>query len=367
VRIGLLAPPVESVPPTRYGGTERVVTWLAEALQARGHEVVVFASGDSTVDAPLVPTVERALWRDDRYATDLLPFWTLVVGRAYARAAGLDLMHNHLDYFAFSTARFAPLPTVTTLHGRLDLPELAPLYAEYSDLELVSISDAQRAPLPQARWVATVYHGMPRDLLLPSYRRGSYLAFCGRIAPEKGLDRAIEIAIAAGIPLKIAARLPLADRLGGEADRGYYESCVRPFLDHPLIEYVGELGDREKETFLQNALALLFPIAWPEPFGLVQIEALACGTPILARPLGSVREIVEPGVTGYLCDTTAEFVRALEDVGRLDRRQCRASFERRFTSAVMAARYERVYERVVGAAVEVREAPAAQPSGAVSV
>ena len=347
MRIGLLAPPLESVPPERYGGTERVVGWLAEALLARGHDVVVFASGDSPVDAPLVPIVERALWRDDRFTGDLLPFWSLVVGRAYANADGLDLMHNHLDYFAFPVARFAPIPTVTTLHGRLDLPELRPVFDEFRELLFVSISDAQRAPQPRARWAATVHHGMPRDALRPGYRHGSYLAFCGRIAPEKGLDRAIEVAIAAGVPLKIAARLPLADRFGGEVDRDYYEARVRPFLGHPLVEYAGELGDDEKERFLQDALALIFPIDWPEPFGLVQIEALACGTPVLARPCGTVPEIIEPGVTGYLCDTTADFVAAIERVEHLDRRACRASFEERFTSDVMAANYERVYAAVL--------------------
>jgi glycosyltransferase involved in cell wall biosynthesis len=362
MRIGLLAPPLESVPPERYGGTERVVGWLADALLARGHDVVVFASGDSTTSAPLVPIVERALWRDARYQTDLLPFWSLVVGRAYARSEGLDLMHNHLDYFAFPAARFAPLPTLTTLHGRLDLPELVPLYDEYRELLLVSISDAQRAPLPRARWVATVHHGMPRDLLRPRYARGSYLAFCGRIAPEKRLDRAIAIAIASGVPLKIAARLPLPDRLGGEADRDYYESKIRPFLDHPLVEYVGELGDDEKEQFFQNALALVFPIDWPEPFGLVQIEALACGTPILATPRGSVPEVVEPGVTGYLCESNDEFVQAIAGLEALDRRACRASFEERFTSDVMAAKYERVYAAVL-ALHTVRDRRVAAVSG----
>lgn len=349
MRIGLLAPPLESVPPARYGGTERVVGWLADALVARGHDVVVFASGDSRIDVPLVPIVERALWRDERFTGDLLPIWSQVVGRAYAHAAGLDLMHNNLDYFAFPAARFAPVPTLTTLHGRLDLPELGPLYDEYRDLSLVSISDAQRTPLPRANWVATVHHGMPHDLLSASYEPGSYLAFCGRIAPEKGLDRAIAAALAAEVPLRIAARLPLSDRFGGEIDRDYYEGRIRPFLDHPLIEYVGELDDREKESFLQGAMALLFPIDWPEPFGLVQIEALACGTPVLARPLGSVPEILEPGVTGYLCDTTADFVRGIRAVDAIDRRACRASFEERFSSAVMAARYERIYHGVVAA------------------
>jgi glycosyltransferase involved in cell wall biosynthesis len=356
MRIGLLAPPVESVPPERYGGTERVVAWLAQALIKRRHDVVVFASGDSKVEAPLIPIVERALWRDERYASDLLPFWSLVVGRAYANAEGLDLMHNHLDYFAFPAARFAAIPTVTTLHGRLDLPELGPLYDEYGELRLVSISDAQRAPVPDARWIATVHHGLPRDLFRPRFERGSYLAFCGRIAPEKGLDRAIEAAIAAEVPLKIAARLPLADRFGGEVDRDYYESRIRPHLDHPLIEYVGELGDEDKELFLQDALALLFPIDWPEPFGLVQIEALACGTPVIARPRGSVQEVIEPGVTGYLCESTAEFAQAIASIDGIDRRACRASFEERFTTDQMAAKYERVYESVL--AEEEEAAPA---------
>jgi glycosyltransferase involved in cell wall biosynthesis len=329
-----------------------VVAWLADALIARGHDITVFASGDSEVNARLIPLVERALWRDSRYPGDLLPFWSLVVGRAYAFADDLDLVHNHMDYFAFPVARFARMPTVTTLHGRLDLPELKPLYHEFSDLPIVSISDAQRAPLPEANWIATVYHGMPRDLYRPRMGQGGYLAFVGRISPEKGVDRAIEVALAAELPLKIAARLPLQDRLGASAreDREYYETRIVPYLDHPLIEYVGEVTDAEKERFYGDALALLFPIDWPEPFGLVQIEALACGTPVLATPRGSVPEIVDQGVNGFLCETTTDFVRALDRIATIDRRACRATFERRFTSDVMAAAYERVYDRVAGLA-----------------
>lgn len=350
MRIGLLAPPLESVPPGHYGGTERVVAWLAHALLARGHDVTVFASGDSEVEAPLVPIVERALWRDERYKGDLLPFWSLVVGRAYDRADGLEVMHNHLDYFAFPAARFAPLPTVTTLHGRLDIPELEPLYDEFNELPLVSISDAQRRPLPRANWMATVYHGMPKDLYRPAFGRGSYLAFCGRISPDKGPDLAIQVALASGLPLRIAARMPLADRLGpeGRRDREYFESRIRPYLRHPLVDYLGELTDAEKVPFYAGAMAVLFPIDWPEPFGLVQIEALASGTPVLARPRGAAPEVVEDGVTGYLCETREDFVRAIDRLDRLDRRVCRARFEARFTSDVMAAAYERVYARLVG-------------------
>ncbi|OLC52883.1 MAG: hypothetical protein AUH85_15585 [Chloroflexi bacterium 13_1_40CM_4_68_4] len=359
MHIGLLAPPLESVPPRRYGGTERVVAWLADALIGRKHDVTVFASGDSTIDARVVPIVERALWRDPRFSGDLLPFWSLVVGRAYSQAGGLDIMHNHLDYFAFPAARLAPLPTVTTLHGRLDLPELGPLYQEYEDLPMVSISEAQRSPVPQANWIATVHHGMPRDLYRASYARGRYLAFVGRVSPEKGLDRAIEVALAAGIPLRIAARLPLEERLGPSArlDHEYYEARILPHLDHPLIDYVGELDDEEKEEFYRGALALLFPIDWPEPFGLVQIEALACGTPVLARPLGAAPEIIEDGVNGYLCRTIADFVAAIERLDAIDRHACRASFEARFTSAVMAESYERVYQTILGVTTPELEEP----------
>jgi len=349
LHVGLLAPPLESVPPERYGGTERVVDWLARALLARGHEVVVFASGDSTVRAPLVPVVERALWRDERFGEDLLPLWTTAVGKAYASSDGLDLMHNHLDHLAFPAARYAPVPTVSTLHGRLDLRELRPLFEEFRELPLVSISDAQRRPVAFANWIATVPHGIPPSLYRPRYKSGRYLAFCGRIAPEKGLHRAIEVALACEIPLRIAARLPLPDQHGGSKDRDYFEACIRPALEHPLVEFVGELGERDKEELFANAMALLFPIEWPEPFGLVQIEALACGTPVLASPRGSTREIVEPGVNGALCRTTAEFVAAVREIETIDRRACRASFEDRFTSDVMAANYERVYEAIVGA------------------
>lgn len=348
MRIGLLAPPLESVPPEAYGGTERVVASLADALTVRGHDVTLFASGDSHTSARLVPTVEKAIWHDERYQ-DQLPFWSIAAGRAYARAHELDVMHNHMDFFAFPAARLASVPTVTTLHGRLDLPELRPLYAEFNEQALVSVSRAQRSPLPEANWIATVYHGYPLDLYRPRYEPGRYLAFCGRISPDKGLDRAIDVAIAAGIPLIIAARPPLSDEQSPEArgDWEHYETAIRPRLDHPLIEYVGELMEPDKQSLYDGAMATLFPISWPEPFGLVLIESLACGTPVLATPRGAVAEIIEHGRTGFHCETQEDFLAALARVGRIDRAECRREFERRFSAAVMAEAYEAVYERML--------------------
>lgn len=364
MRIGLLAPPLESVPPETYGGTERVVGTLADELVARGHDVTLFASGDSHTRARLVPTVERAIWHDERYQ-DQLPFWSVAAGRAYARAHELDVMHNHMDFFAFPAARLAAVPTVTTLHGRLDLPELRPLYAEFREQALVSVSRAQRTPLPDANWIATVYHGYPLDLYAPSYETGRYLAFCGRISPDKGLDRAIDVAIAAEVPLIIAARPPLSDEQSPEARRDWehYEAEIRPRLDHPLIEYVGELSEPDKQHLYESAIALLFPISWPEPFGLVIIESLACGTPVLATPRGAVAEIVQHGRTGFHCETQEDFLAALKRVGRIDRAECRREFERRFSAVVMAAAYEEVYERM--AIDPIRAEPHPDPTPAV--
>jgi glycosyltransferase involved in cell wall biosynthesis len=356
MRIGLLAPPVEPVPPPNYGGTERVVATLADALVDRGHEVTLFASADSRTRARLVPTVERAIWHDDRYV-DPLPFWTLAVSRAYAHASELDVMHNHCDHLAYPVARLSPIPTVTTLHGRLDLPELEDLYREFREQPLVSVSLAQRSPLPDAHWVANIAHGYAEDLYQPSYAPGRYLAFCGRFAREKGVMTAIDAAVQSGLPLKIAARRPRADRMELDLrdESEYWEDIVLPRIRRePLVEYVGEVDEAGKQELYAGALALLFPIDWPEPFGLVMIEALACGTPVLARPRGSVPEVIRDGITGFHCETVSDFVRAIGLVDLIDRAACRAEFEARFTADTMAARYEQVYER---ATRETSESP----------
>jgi glycosyltransferase involved in cell wall biosynthesis len=339
---------VESVPPLTYGGTERVVASLADALVDRGHDVTLFASGDSRTRARLEPIVERSIWHDDRF-TDPLPFWTLAIDRAYRHAGELEVMHNHADYFAYARARVSPVPTVTTAHGRLDLPELREVYSEFREMPLVSISLAQRRPLPEANWVANIAHGYPLDLYRPSYERGTYLAFCGRFSKDKGIAPAVEVARRTGIPLKVAARRPRPDRVedGLREEWEYWDSILRDLIaGEPLVEYLGELGEAEKQELYAGAAALLFPIDWPEPFGLVMIEALACGTPVLARPRGSVPEVIRDGVTGYICETIDEFVEAVGRIDRIDRRECRAEFERRFTADVMAAQYEGVFERL---------------------
>ncbi|MBI3968389.1 MAG: glycosyltransferase family 4 protein [Chloroflexi bacterium] len=352
MRIAQIAPPFETVPPTRYGGTERVVATLTEELVRRGHEVTLFASGDSHTSARLVPVVERALWHDRSAYTSLLPFSVSTLGTVLRELSSFDVVHNHLDYLGFLLARAhrSPQPAfVNTLHGRLDLPELQALYREFDDAPLVSISDAQRRPLPRANWLATVHHGIELDQLTFNPEPGNYLAYLGRISPEKGLDAAIRIAKQTGWPLKIAARMPLPfkDDPNVRADWNYYEDVVCPLLDGAQIEMVGEVGGTEKDDFLRHAAALLFPINWPEPFGLVMPEALACGTPVLALRQGSVPEIVADGVTGFVRDTESELAAAVARIPELDRLRCRQEVERRFTPAAMAARYEAVYERAV--------------------
>jgi glycosyltransferase involved in cell wall biosynthesis len=353
MRIAQVAPPFESVPPTRYGGTERVVSLLTEELVRRGHEVTLFASGDSVTTARLVPTVESALWRMDE-VRDALPYWTITVGEAYRRARDgeFDVIHSHLDYQAFACAEVAATPTVTTLHGRLDLPDLPRLYARFPEAGVISISDSQRAPLPAARWLATVYNAIDIERLPFSPRGGGeYLAYLGRISPEKGLDRAIRVAQMAGLPLKVAARMPLQDMSNPvvRADWEYYEGAIKPLLGSGHVELIGEIGDAEKPELLGNALALLFPIDWPEPFGLVMAEALACGTPVVARRRGSVPEIVEHGVTGLIGETDEELARFCQDVHRIDRRACRQEAEARFTPAEMARGYEAIYRQETAA------------------
>ena len=370
LRIAQIAPPLERVPPARYGGTERVVHVLTEELVRRGHQVTLFASGDSTTSAELVPIVERALWGDPR-SRDLGPLWAAALARVTRDLDRFDVVHSHVDYPFFPAARLSPTPVVTTLHGRLDLPELAPVYREVDDLPLVSISDAQRAPIPQARWVGTVYNGI--DLAALPFRAASrgYLAFLGRISPEKGLDVAIRVARRVGLPLRIAAREPLPYRDDPKVrdDWDYYERCVKPLLREPGVEFVGEIGGSDKADLLGGAVALLFPIRWPEPFGLVMAEALACGTPVVAFRHGAVPEVVEDGVTGLIASPDDEIAMARDLERRLsaiDRRACRRAAELRFSPAAMADGYERVYTglihehqvaRVLQAANEVLSLP----------
>jgi glycosyltransferase involved in cell wall biosynthesis len=341
MRIAQLAPLFESVPPQAYGGTERVVSYLTEELVALGHEVTLFASADSITGAELVPCAERALRLAGR-PLDPTAMHLLELEVALRRADEFDLIHNHLDYLTYPLARRCGTPIVTTLHGRLDLEWLEPIHREYDEQWVVSISDAQRAPLPWLRWIGTVYHGLPRDLYHFQPDAGAYLAFVGRISPEKRLDRAIEIATRSGWPLRIAAKID-------PMDAAYFRDSIRPLLDHPLVEYVGELGDHDKDALVGGAAALLFPIDWPEPFGLTTIEALACGTPVIAWPHGSVPELLEDEVTGFLCDDVASAVRAVHALDRIDRAACRRAFDERFTAERMARDYLEIYAATTGA------------------
>jgi glycosyltransferase involved in cell wall biosynthesis len=329
----------ESVPPQGYGGTERVVSYLTEELVRQGHDVTLFASADSVTAARLVPGSPRSL-RLDKDCVDQLARHVLMVEKVYRQAADFDLIHFHIDYLHFPWSRRARRPNVTTLHGRLDIPELPAIYREYHELPVISISDHQRQPLLQARWQGTVYHGLPLDLHTLREPAGKYLAFLGRISPEKRVDRAIEVARRLGMPLKIAAKI---DR----ADREYFETEIKHLFDDPLVEYVGEIGGPDKDAFLGNAYALLFPIDWPEPFGLVMIEALACGTPVIAWRCGSVPEVIDDGVTGFIVESLEEMAAAVERVPTLSRKRCRQVFEQRFSVRRMARDYLRLYQRVL--------------------
>lgn len=336
MRIAQVAPLFESVPPKLYGGTERVVSYLAEELVRLGHQVTLFATADSCTSARLVPVWPSALRLDSQCSDQLAPH-VLMIEQVARRAEQFDVVHFHVSQLHLPVARrLQGVAHVTTLHGRLDLAELPPLFREFSDIPVVSISNAQREPLLEAAWVGTVYHGLPPGLLPFSPAPGRYLAFLGRVSPEKGVARAIAIAKASGYPLRIAAKID-------PADRAYFETEIQPLLDHPLVEFVGEIGEREKAAFLGGARALLFPIDWPEPFGLVMIEAMACGLPVVAFEGGSVREIVDDGVSGYVVGTVEEAVAAVHRIDAIDRRACRAAFERRFTAARMAADYLAVY------------------------
>jgi glycosyltransferase involved in cell wall biosynthesis len=339
MKIAQVAPLYESVPPKFYGGTERVVSYLTEELVRQGHEVTLFASGDSVTRANLVPAWHRAL-RLDKRCIDHFAHHVLLMEKVFQVASDFDIIHWHIDYFHFPLSRRHPYPQLTTLHGRLDLPDLVPLYKEFTEMPVVSISDAQRTPLPWANWQATVYHGYPIDTYRFAESPGEYLAFLGRICPEKRVDTAIAIAKEVGMPLKIAAKVDKVDEV-------YFADQIKPLLDHPSVDYVGEIGEGEKSDFLGGAAALLFPIDWPEPFGLVMIEAMACGTPVIARNRGSVPEVLEQGVTGFICDGVEDSVLAVKRLDTLSRKRCREVFESRFTVTRMAEDYMKLYEEAI--------------------
>jgi glycosyltransferase involved in cell wall biosynthesis len=339
MRIAQIAPLSESIPPKYYGGTERIVSYLTEELVRMGHEVTLFASGDSITSAHLEPMCDSSL-RLDKHCIDKIAHRMLMLEKVYQRAEEFDIIHSHIGYLPFSIMRRIETPSLTTLHGRLDLPDLVPIYKEFSDMPVISISDAQREPLDWANWQGTIYHGLPEDLYTFREEPGKYLAFIGRISPEKRVDTAIEIAKRMGMELKIAAKI---DKM----DREYFDTAIKPLLDNPLINYIGEIGEAEKNDFLGNAYALLFPIDWPEPFGLVMIEAMACGTPILARMRGSVPEVMLEGITGFIAEDVEEAVILLEDVQYLNRRRCRKVFEERFTARRMADDYLSIYQNLI--------------------
>lgn len=341
MRIAMIAPLIESVPPTLYGGTERVVSVLTEELVKRGHDVTLFASGDSETTAALVPCCPRGL-RLDPGACDPVAATMIQLDLVYRRAADFDLIHNHNGSLAFPSARLTPTPTVTTIHGRLDQEPVRRFYDYFSDQLLIGISDDQRAHLPRAAWLGTVYNGIDLTHFRCRPDPGDYLVFLGRISPEKRPDRAIEIARDTGMRLLIAAKVD-------PADQAYYEHAIAPLIrDSPLVEYVGEVDERRKDALLGGAYAYLFPIDWPEPFGLTMVEAMATGTPVVAYAAGSVLEVVVDGVTGFICNSVHDMVEAVERVQQLDRRACRAHVEARFSTAAMASAYERIYGMVLG-------------------
>jgi glycosyltransferase involved in cell wall biosynthesis len=340
MRIAQIAPLMESVPPRLYGGTERIVSYLADELVQLGHEVTLFASGDSITNANLVSCVPKAL-RLDASVRDIIPYYMLMLDRVRAAADDFDFLHFHIDQFHFPLFRSRAERTVTTVHGRQDLPDLKPLYIGFSDMPLVSISDAQRRPVPNANFVATIHHGLPKHLYEPTFKpRGGYLAFIGRISHEKRPDRAIKLARTLGIPLKIAAKVDKADEV-------YFREQIAPIINQPGVEYIGEINESAKTEFLGEALALLFPIDWPEPFGLAMIEAMACGTPVLAFRHGSVPEVIDDGITGLIVDSMDEAIRKLPQVLTLDRRAVRRRFEQRFSATRMAKEYVQTYRSLL--------------------
>jgi glycosyltransferase involved in cell wall biosynthesis len=341
MKIAQVSPLYERVPPKLYGGTERVVSYLTEELVAQGHDVTLFASGDSLTKARLVASCSHAL-RLAQHVFDPLAHHFVQLEQVFAQAGAFDVIHFHNDYLHYPLSRRQHTPHVTTLHGRLDMPELGPLYEMFSDIPVVSISNAQRKPLPCANWQGTVYHGLPTNLYTCREEPGSYLAFLGRICPEKRLDRAIRIAQKFGMELKVAAKVDAADQ-------HYYGDVIKPLLDERCVDFIGEVDEQMKQEFLCNAYALLLPIDWPEPFGLVIVEAMSCGTPVIAYRQGSIPELIEDGVTGFIVENVDEAVQALQKIPEVDRRQCRARFEERFSVTRMAQDYVAIYERLVNA------------------
>jgi glycosyltransferase involved in cell wall biosynthesis len=341
LRIAQISPLTEAVPPKLYGGTERVISWLTEELVALGHQVTLFASGDSLTSARLEPMWPTAL-RLDGSVRDPNALHVSMIEQVARRAKEFDLLHFHLDYYPFSVMSRQSTPFLTTLHGRLDLPEHEPVFSTFPAVPVVSISNAQRRPAPNAHWISTVHHGMPEGLLEPTPSDPSYLAFLGRISPEKRVDRAIHIAERCGLPLKIAAKVD-------PADHDYFEEMIRPLLAKPHVEFIGEISDAQKSEFLSGALALIVPIDWPEPFGLVMIEAMACGAPVVAFNRGSVSEVIEDGVTGFVVEDETSAVGALRHLSRLSRPAIRKRFEERFSARRMAKDYLAVYRDLLGA------------------
>jgi glycosyltransferase involved in cell wall biosynthesis len=339
MKIAQVAPLFESVPPQGYGGTERVVSYLTEELVRQGHQVTLFASGDSVTQARLVQACARSL-RLDQACGDQLAHHMVLLEQVFRQASAFDLIHFHLDYLHFPLSARQPIPTVTTLHGRLDLPDLGPLYKLFPSVPVVSISEAQRTPLPSVNWLGTVYHGLPEDFYTFRETPGTYLAFLGRISPEKGVEQAMAIAQQVGMPLKIAAKVD-------PKEREYFREVVQPLVQkQALVEYVGEVGGDTKDAFLGEASALLFPIDWPEPFGLVMIEAMACGTPVIAYRRGAVPEVLEDGVTGWIVEGREEAVQAVARVPALSRARCRQVFEERFAASRMVQDYVKLYRQL---------------------
>jgi glycosyltransferase involved in cell wall biosynthesis len=342
MRIAQVAPLAESVPPNLYGGTERVVAWLVDELVELGHEVTLFASGDSRTRARLHAVWPRAL-RLGRPRSDPMAAQTALLEAVASRAQEFDVIHAHIDWLHLPLLSRLGVSFLTTLHGRLDLPGLAEVVRQFPDAPFVSISDNQRLPLAGAKWSATIYHGLPKDSLRPVYEQGSYLAFLGRLTADKGPEAAIRIARGAGMPLRIAAKMP-------RSERGYFKDRLEPQIDGKHVQLCGEVNDRTKQAFLAGAAALVFPINWPEPFGLVMIEAMACGTPVIAFRSGSVPEVVDDGITGFVVESESEAVEAIRRLGELDRRRVRAHFEKRFTATRMAEEYVRAYQALRGRA-----------------
>lgn len=341
MRIAQVAPLFESVPPARYGGTERVVSYLTEELVRLGHDVTLFASGDSVTSARLVPVCPRALWQEPS-CRETLPHHVLLMEQVFADVARFDVLHFHTDYLHLPLLRRARWPSLTTLHGLLNSTDVAPLFENYAEMPLVSISQAQRRPVPNANWMATIHHGLPAQIHTFRKEQGDYLAFLGRISPEKRLDRAIEIARRAEVPLRVAAKIY-------PEEQGYFKQSIEPLLEgsRSFVEFIGEIGGPTKDEFLGGARALLFPIDWEEPFGLVMIEAMACGTPVVAWRRGSTPEVVEDGVTGFVVDEIDAAVGAVRRIGEIDRARCRSAFETRFEALRMARQYVDAYERAI--------------------